>query len=46
MIGGNTICIYDGLMPEAIWPAAARNGLPVDGFTAVRELVPTSTNKT
>ena len=35
-----TYCIYDGPTPEAIWLAAQRNGLPVDGVTEVRVLDP------
>jgi hypothetical protein len=35
-----TYCIYDGPTPEAIWQAAERNGLPVDGITEVRVLDP------
>lgn len=37
---GKTYCIYDGPTPEAIWLAAERNGLPVDGVTEVRVLDP------
>jgi hypothetical protein len=35
-----TFCIYDSPTPEAIWEAAERNGLPVDGVTEVRVLDP------
>jgi hypothetical protein len=35
-----TYCIYDGPTPEAIRAVAAKNGLPVDGITAVSVLDP------
>lgn len=35
-----TFCIYDAPTPEAIYTAAARNGLPVDRVTEIRVLDP------
>jgi hypothetical protein len=36
----HTFCVYDGPSPEAIRSVAGRNGLPVDGITAVTVLDP------
>lgn len=35
-----TFCIYDGPTPEAIRAVAGKNGLPIDGITAVSVLNP------
>ena len=33
-------CVYDAASPDAIWRAAAANGLPIDSIAEVRVLDP------